>query len=98
MTATTEPIAAAIDPDTYGKSGDASKHEDGVKKQYDTKEKLEFYAQVMGDGTNNIHFGKWDNIDLDEPGAYGKASEQMNDWMLNLALELAPGLKEKDDF
>lgn len=98
MTATAEPIAASIDPDTYGKSGDVVKHADGVKKQYDTKEKLEFYAQVMGDGTNNIHFGKWDGIDLEEPGAYGKASEQMSDWMLNLALGLAPNLKEMEGF
>ncbi|KAL3936083.1 MAG: hypothetical protein SGBAC_008525 [Bacillariaceae sp.] len=98
MTSTEESIAAAVDPDTYGKSGDTDKHLEGVKKQYDTKEKLEFYAQVMGDGTDNIHFGKWDGIDLEEPGAYGKASEQMSDWMLNLALELAPGLKEKEDF
>ena len=49
MTATAKPIAAAIDPDTYDKSGDISKHAEGVKKQYDTKEeKLEFYAQSHG--------------------------------------------------
>ncbi|KAL7512651.1 hypothetical protein ACHAXN_010735 [Cyclotella atomus] len=71
-----------------GKSGDISKHVEGVKAQYDTAEKLEFYAQVMGDGTANIHFGKWDNIDLDQEGAYGKASEQMTDYMYDLADKL----------
>jgi SAM-dependent methyltransferase len=95
---TAETIAAQIDPDTYGKSGDLSKHMDGVKKQYDTKEKIEFYAQVMGDGTDNIHFGKWDNIDLDEAGAYGKASEQMSDWMFKVACELVPDRKGAEDF
>lgn len=59
-----------------------------MKAQYDTAEKLEFYAQVMGDGTANIHFGKWDNIDLDQEGAYGKASEQMTDYMFDLANKL----------
>lgn len=54
--------------------------------------------KVMGDGTDNIHFGKWDGIDLEEMGACGKASEQMSDWMLKLALELAPTLKEKAVF
>lgn len=83
-----EPIAAEVDPSIYGKSGDISKHVEGVKAQYDTKEKLEFYAQVMGDGTANIHFGKWDGVDLDEEGAYGKASEQMTDYMFDLATEL----------
>lgn len=77
--------AAHVDPDTYGKSGCINKHVEGVKKQYDTPEKLEFYAQVMGDGTDNIHFGKYDGVDLDQPGAYGKASEQMTDYMFNLA-------------
>ena len=114
-----ESVAVQVDEEIYGKSGDLDKHMEGVKAQYDTKEKLEFYAQVMGDGTANIHFGKWDgesstvsrNVDLspidkkghekrsaelttrsltsdespspspgvnlDEEGAYGKASEQM---------------------
>ena len=114
-----ETVAVQVDEEIYGKSGDLDKHMEGVKAQYDTKEKLEFYAQVMGDGTANIHFGKWDgesstvsrNVDLspidkkghekrsaelttrsltsdespspspgvnlDEEGAYGKASEQM---------------------
>lgn len=86
-----EPIAAEVDPNIYGKSGDISKHVEGVKAQYDTKEKLEFYAQVMGDGTANIHFGKWDGVDLDEDGAYGKASEQMTDYMFDLATQLKGG-------
>lgn len=51
MSPTAETIQAVeVDPDIYGQSGDADKHAEGVKKQYDTKEKLEFYAQVMGDG------------------------------------------------
>ncbi|KAL7543977.1 hypothetical protein ACHAXR_013457 [Thalassiosira sp. AJA248-18] len=83
-----EQIAAEVDPSIYGKSGDIDKHLEGVKAQYDTKEKLEFYAQVMGDGTANIHFGKWDGVNLDEEGAYGKASEQMTDYMFNLASKL----------
>lgn len=98
MSTTAEPIAAQVDEGTYGKSGDLDKHMEGVKKQYDTKEKLEFYSQVMGDGTANIHFGKWDGIDISEEGAYGKASEQMSDWMLQTALELIPGSKDKGDF
>jgi len=81
-------IAAQVDESIYGKSGDISKHVEGVKAQYDTKEKLEFYAQVMGDGTANIHFGKWDGVNLDEEGAYGKASEQMTDYMFDLAMKL----------
>lgn len=86
-----EPIAAQVDVEIYGKSGDLEKHMEGVKAQYDTKEKLEFYAQVMGDGTANIHFGKWDGVDLEEEGAYGKASEQMTDYMFDLAMELKGG-------
>mmetsp|Transcript_29240 Transcript_29240/g.53457 ORF Transcript_29240/g.53457 Transcript_29240/m.53457 type:complete len:340 (-) Transcript_29240:167-1186(-) len=88
---TAEPIAAEVDPSVYGKSGDLEKHMEGVKAQYDTKDKLEFYAQVMGDGTANIHFGKWDGVNLDEDGAYGKASEQMTDYMFDLAAELLGG-------
>lgn len=95
---TAEAIAAQVDPDIYGKSGDVAKHVEGVKKQYDTKEKLEFYEQVMGDGTDNIHFGKWDNIDLEEEGAYGKASEQMSDYMFDLACSLVPDRKGASDF
>lgn len=42
----------------------------------------------MGDGTANIHFGKWDNVDLEEEGAYGNASEQMTDYMFDVATGL----------
>mmetsp|Transcript_5210 Transcript_5210/g.11775 ORF Transcript_5210/g.11775 Transcript_5210/m.11775 type:complete len:261 (+) Transcript_5210:289-1071(+) len=84
-----ELIAAEVDPSIYDKSGDISKHVEGVKAQYDTKETLELYGhQVLGDGTANIHFGKWDGVDLDEEGAYGKASEQMTDYMFDLATQL----------
>jgi sarcosine/dimethylglycine N-methyltransferase len=84
----TETIAAQVAPEIYGRSGDISKHLEGVKAQYDTENKIEFYKQVMGDGTANIHFGKWDNIDLDQEGAYGKASEQMTDYMFDLVSKL----------
>ena len=87
-----EPIAAEVDPSIYGKTGDISKHVEGVKAQYDTEEKLAFYSEVMGDGTANIHFGKWDGVDLDEEGAYGKASEQMTDFMFEKAMELAENI------
>ena len=36
-----------------------------------------------------ILVGKWDNIDLDAAGAYGKASEQMTDYMFKKASEIA---------
>lgn len=81
-------VSDNVDPEIYAKSGDINKHLDGVKKQYDTSEKREFYAHVMGDGTANIHFGKWDNIDVEQEGAYGKASEQMTDYMFDLAHKL----------
>jgi hypothetical protein len=84
----TETIAAQVAPEIYGRSGDISKHLEGVKAQYDTENKIEFYKQVMGDGTANIHFGKWDNIDLDQDGVYGKASEQMTDYMFDLVSKL----------
>ena len=44
-------------------------------------------------GAHSLFFvlsGKWDNIDLDQDGAYGKASEQMTDYMFELALSLVP--------
>eukprot|EP00956_Cyclotella_meneghiniana_P039231 scaffold167904_cov56-Cyclotella_meneghiniana.AAC.1 len=87
--------AAEVAPEIYSKSGSLSKHVAGVKAQYDTSDKIEFYSQVMGDGTANIHFGKWDNIDLDKEGAYGKASEQMTDYMFDLATSLFGGDEEK---
>eukprot|EP00980_Cylindrotheca_fusiformis_P022180 scaffold9078_cov129-Cylindrotheca_fusiformis.AAC.5 len=83
---------------TAAQSGDLSKLIEGVKKQYDAKEKLQFYSLVIGDGTDNIHYGKWDNIDIDEPGGCGKASNQLSDWMFNLACELVPDRKGAKDF
>uniref|UniRef100_A0A7S1B7R6 Methyltransferase type 11 domain-containing protein n=1 Tax=Corethron hystrix TaxID=216773 RepID=A0A7S1B7R6_9STRA len=81
------------DSKTYQKSGDMDKHLEGVKKQYDTKEKREFYSQVMGDGTANIHFGKWDGVDVEAEGAYGRASDNLTDYMF----EVASGLCEKKE-
>lgn len=46
-----ETVSTTVDPAIYGRSGDLHKHLEGVQKQYDTDEKREFYAQVMGDGT-----------------------------------------------
>lgn len=87
--------SSTVDPEIYGKSGNQDKHLEGVKKQYDTAEKLEFYAEVMGDGTANIHFGKWDGIDIEEEGAYGKASEKMTDYMFDMAHSLVPEDRRK---
>ena len=96
MTATN---STAVDLKIYKKSGSVDKHLEGVKKQYDTSEKLAFYEQVMGDGMDNIHFGKWDNISLDQEGAYGKASEQMTDYMFDLGRSLLKSdHKEAKDF
>ena len=58
--------------------------------------KLKFYNSVLGDDTNNIHFGKWDNIAPDQPDAYGNASQAMTDYMFQLALDLQP--HRLDDF
>lgn len=63
-------------------------HEQGVVEQYDSEHKRAFYAEVMGDGTDNIHFGKWDGVDTDAPGAYGKAATQMTDWMWKTATDI----------
>lgn len=84
----------AYKEEVYKKHADVASHESGVLQQYDTKEKLDFYAEVMGDGTDNIHFGKWDGIDVDAEGAYGRASDAMTDFMFNLVWDLA-GKKEK---
>jgi sarcosine/dimethylglycine N-methyltransferase len=81
-------VTAAHDPQIYQKTGQIDQHLEGIKKQYDTAEKREFYAQVMGDGTANIHFGKWDGVDLDKEGAYGRAAENMTDYMFDLATNL----------
>lgn len=60
--------------------------------------KLKFYDNVIGDDSNNIHFGKWDNIAPDQPDAYGKASQAMTDYMFQLALDLQPHRRDQPDF
>lgn len=60
--------------------------------------KLKFYDHVMGDGTENIHFGKWDGIDIDQSGAYGRASDAMTQYMYRLSLSLLPHRAEAHDF
>lgn len=60
--------------------------------------KLKFYAQVMGDNSTFIHYGKWDGLDTDQPGAYGRASEAMTDYMYKLSLGLLPHRAESNDF
>jgi len=63
-------------------------HEMSVIEQYDSEHKRAFYAEVMGDGTDNIHFGKWDGVDTEAPGAYGKASTNMTNWMWSEAMKI----------
>jgi len=63
-------------------------HEEGVIEQYDSEHKRAFYAEVMGDGTDNIHFGKWDGVDTNKPGAYGQAATNMTNWMWSQAMQL----------
>ena len=67
----------------------------GVIEQYDSEHKRAFYAEVMGDGTDNIHFGKWDGVDTEAPGAYGKAATGMTNWMWKQAMDIIdkPGTK-----
>lgn len=60
--------------------------------------KLKFYSHVLGDGSENIHFGKWDGIDLDQPGAYGRAAKAMTSYMFQLALNLLPHRAEAENF
>lgn len=60
--------------------------------------KLKFYAHVLGDASENIHFGKWDGIDLDQPGAFGRAGDAMTKYMFNLSLSLLPHRAEAEDF
>ena len=52
----------------------------------------------MGDASEQIHFGKWNNIDENQPDAYGKASENMTDYMFDLAKNLLPHRIEENDF
>jgi len=52
----------------------------------------------MGDASEQIHFGKWNNIDENQPDAYQKASENMTDYMFDLAKGLLPHRIEENDF
>uniref|UniRef100_A0A0G4HTV9 Class II aldolase/adducin N-terminal domain-containing protein n=1 Tax=Chromera velia CCMP2878 TaxID=1169474 RepID=A0A0G4HTV9_9ALVE len=63
-------------------------YEESVVQQYDTDVKRKFYSAVMGDGTDNIHFGKWEGVDMDKEGAYGEASARMTDWMWRRAMQI----------
>jgi len=59
--------------------------------------KLKVYNQVMGNKNNNIHFGKWDGIPIEEKDAYGRASEAMTDYMIGLALDMQPHRRKAND-
>lgn len=59
--------------------------------------KLKFYSSVLGDNSTFIHYGKWDGLDTDQPGAYGRASEAMTDYMYKIAVGLLPHRAESDD-
>ena len=59
---------------------------------------LQTCSNVLGDNSTFIHYGKWDGIDLDQPGAYGMASEAMTDYMYRLSLGLLTHRAEKSDF
>ncbi len=53
--------------------------------------KLKLYSQILHDDENNIHFGKWDHVSLQEKDAYSQAAHQMTDYMYdNLAMTLIP--------
>jgi len=60
--------------------------------------KLKFYSNVLGDNSTFIHYGKWDGLDTDQPGAYGRASEAMTDYMYKLSMGLLPHRAECSDF
>lgn len=60
--------------------------------------KLKFYSNVLGDNSTFIHYGKWDGLDTDQPGAYGRASEAMTDYMYKLSMGLLPHRAECNDF
>ena len=60
--------------------------------------KLKFYSNVLGDNSTFIHYGKWDGLDTDQPGAYGRASEAMTDYMYKLSMGLLPHRAESNDF
>lgn len=80
---------------------DSSGEETEVYKPKEVKSddiKLKFYSQVMDDGSNNIHFGKWDGIPVDAPDAYGLAAEQATDYLWDLAMRLLPHRAQAKDF
>ena len=61
--------------------------------------KLKFYSHVMGEDEGcSIHYGKWDNLDLDQPGCYGLAAEAMTNYMYRLSMSLLPHRSEANDF
>jgi len=60
--------------------------------------KLKFYSNVLGDNSTFIHYGKWDGLDTEQPGAYGRASEAMTDYMYRLSMGLLPHRAEASDF
>lgn len=51
----------------------------------DNQAKNIFFSQVLGAGFESIHFGKWDNIDINTPDSYSRAIEQMTDYMFSIA-------------
>ena len=59
--------------------------------------KLKFYCNVLGDNSSFIHYGKWDGLDTDHPGAYGRASEAMTDYMFKISSGLLPHRAEAND-
>lgn len=60
--------------------------------------KLKFYSNVLGDNSTFIHYGKWDGLDTEKPGAYGRASEAMTDYMFKISMGLLPHRSEANDF
>jgi lactate dehydrogenase-like 2-hydroxyacid dehydrogenase/predicted O-methyltransferase YrrM len=53
--------------------------------------KLKLYSRILHDDENNIHFGKWDRVSLEEKDAYSQAAHHMTDYMYNdLAIQLIP--------
>ena len=59
--------------------------------------KLKFYSKVLGDNSTFIHYGKWDGLDTEQPGAYGRASEAMTDYMFKISMGLLPHRAESSD-
>ncbi|KAL3767791.1 LOW QUALITY PROTEIN: hypothetical protein ACHAWO_005201 [Cyclotella atomus] len=60
--------------------------------------KLKFYSNVLGDNSTMIHYGKWDGLDTEQPGAYGRASEAMTDYMFKISMGLLPHRAEANNF